>query len=114
MREFWNIIIDLQEVREEGIIQKLIKDPEYQAAQKKVDTLLESLDKDTALELDSAILEEEAIYRNEIYLAGLRDGFKLSKILNKDETMLQLFREKELMIGGNRQWLSGEATAKGA
>jgi len=95
LKSLWHSIFDLMSSREEAFAQKLSKDPVYLSAQKKVEDLLSNLDSSIATQLDNAFTGEQAIYQKEIYLAGLRDGFKLSKVLNGDITMLQLFREKE-------------------
>lgn len=95
MHAFWEIITALQHTREEELIKKLNNIQEYNTVREKIDSLLNKVDDPKLrIELADTYCEQETIYNKELYLAGLRDGFKLSEILKGDCTMNDLWTEE--------------------
>ncbi len=95
MRDFWTIFTDMKEQSDEKIMGKLQQSAEYQATQEKRRSLTENLDNKTRMGISDAYTEEETIYEYEVYLAGLKDGYRLAQILQSDVAMFELFNEKK-------------------
>ena len=87
----WDIITDMKIQRDQEILEKLKNDEEYKKLIDKKEKLIEKLNyKKVFNELSDTQTAIALIEEEELYLAGMKDGFRLGQLLSGDETMKDL------------------------
>ncbi len=96
MTGLWENITDMRIQDEDFVAEKLRKDPEYQAAQKNAEELLKKVkDRELSKKISDAYTDEETIYLGEMYLAGMKRGFKMSMLMQSNKTLQELANEEK-------------------